>query len=195
MTDKICTLHEPVPRLHVGDTFVQSDTPYIVLRVTDCNAVCAPITRGHRTFTPKFSEEPVTITVRQEPIRISANSQVEIVARLGQKGVDDFLNNKKKKENYMKLCTGDEAFAKIAPLQWRERVKQAAATPQVPNLEPEASGCDKAAESTSDASQVIIEAQKPAKKSIETSDLAQKWRNYWNEKGFARNEKTLPPQP
>ena len=106
MTEAFSTVHETPPRLRAGDVFKQSDGQFIVIRVTDCNAVCAPITKSYKKFTPRFGEEEVTVAVRQSNIRISSNAEMDILERRGTKGVEEFLKPKQK-EHFMTLNLGD----------------------------------------------------------------------------------------
>lgn len=74
--------------LQVGDVVKFSGEPHVV---TSVNATCAriiPITEGTPkkvTFKPKFADAPVTFTVpeRNAVIAISANSELDILRRLG----------------------------------------------------------------------------------------------------------------
>ena len=105
MTTLFGTTHETF-RLRVGDVFEQSEGKFIVVRVTASSASCAPLTKQYKDFTPRFKDESIRVPVHQSNTRISSNAEVEILQRLGQKGADEFLNNKTKKERTMKLELG-----------------------------------------------------------------------------------------
>jgi len=74
--------------LNVGDVIVFQKREHVVESV---NATCArivPITEGtpkQVTFKPKFADKPVTFTApeRNNVVSISANSELDILRRLG----------------------------------------------------------------------------------------------------------------
>jgi|SRR6185295_4296299 len=74
--------------LRVGDVFMFNGREHVVSSVNDSCARIVPITEGSPkqvTFKPKFADKPVTFTApeRNSALSISANSEVQLLRRLG----------------------------------------------------------------------------------------------------------------
>jgi len=74
--------------LRVGDVFMFNGLEHVVSSVNDSCARIVPITEGSPkqvSFKPKFADKPVTFTApeRNSALSISANSEVELLRRLG----------------------------------------------------------------------------------------------------------------
>jgi hypothetical protein len=74
--------------LRVGDVFMFNGREHVVASVNDSCARVVPITEGSAkkvTFKPKFADKPVTFLApeRNTALSISANSEVELMLRLG----------------------------------------------------------------------------------------------------------------
>jgi len=71
-----------ISRLGIGDVFLHEGDSAVIDRINDCAARCAYLSMATRIVKPRFGE-PKKINTPKDCFRISAESEIKIIARLG----------------------------------------------------------------------------------------------------------------
>lgn len=96
----------PLTQLQVGDIIeLRRDFVAIVWKVSDCRALCLPLTNRTVEFKDSRTDRIIHFQTSGSPESISPNSEVPILRRLGKSGMISILEKQKNESNEMKEKT------------------------------------------------------------------------------------------